>query len=503
MSAVLAIAGADAAERTRRFAFVVVIAAALYAGYLYVPEASSAYHTVIVHNHGGIYNSAFYGATIAALLDGFLSILGFFLVRGSIERDSECHVDGIVGASPVRKAAFVLGKWLSNAAVLWSVAGVAYVAAMAMEMIRSHSIAVDLLAYLMPYLLITVPAMAFVAAVAIVFDLVPFMRGVLGGIAFFVLWGFMLSAPVALRDGGSVQALDPVGFSVISSALLASEQRAFPYETSPDINFGIIMKKHIGAPFLFTGFNWTAAMVGQRLGWFAIAMLIVIAFSPLFDRFRREGVRTNRSFFVDVSRLLPNVPALRLFRAEFSLVAGGANIWWYLGALGVIIAGAFVPIDAVTKIILPIALIWPLERISALGAREQRYGVGDIMASTPGFATKTLFFQWLAGTLVTVIVASSCIARIALAGDATSIVAGVAVAGAIAAAALALGSIFGVSRVFESVFVIAWYLGPIQHLADIDFAQGMVSAPVALTIACAIVAGVGLAATMARRLQTT
>ena len=68
MSAVLAIAGADAKERMRRFAFVVTIAAALYAGYLYVPGPQAPYHTVIINGHGGIYNSAFYAAAIAALI---------------------------------------------------------------------------------------------------------------------------------------------------------------------------------------------------------------------------------------------------------------------------------------------------------------------------------------------------------------------------------------------------------------------------------------------------
>src|SRR6185437_12617494 len=169
MSGILSIARADAAERMRRFAFLVVVIAALYAGYLYVPDATAKYHTVMIYGHAGIYNSAFYGATIAALTGGFLAMFGFFLVRGAGERDAECGVDGIVAASPVRKATFVVGKWLSNAAVLWTVAGVSYVAAMAMEMLRNHTVAVNLAGYLSPFLFISVPAMAVVAAIAITF----------------------------------------------------------------------------------------------------------------------------------------------------------------------------------------------------------------------------------------------------------------------------------------------------------------------------------------------
>ncbi len=406
MSAVLTIAGADAAERMRRFAFILTIAAALYAGYLYVPEASATYHTVVIHGHGGIYNSAFYGATIAALSGGFLTLFGFFLVRGAIERDAECHVDAMVAASRVRKSVFVLSKWLSSAAVLWAVAGLSYLAAMVMQILRGHSLQVDPLAYVGPYLLITMPAMGFVAAVATVFDIIPFLRGVLGTIVFLILWPALLATPMSAGSGG-VRALDPLGFSVIASSLIGSEQRAFPRDVSSDVNFGVIATAHIGQPFAFSGFQWTSEIVMQRLAWIAVAVLLVLLASRFFDLFRRENVRASRRLFIDVARVIPNVPFLRIFRAELGLIASGASLWWYLGAIGIIIAGALVPFESVTKVVLPIALIWPLERISALGARERRFGVDAIVSTTAGFATKTLAFQWLAGALVAFVVCSS------------------------------------------------------------------------------------------------
>ena len=498
MSVVLAIAGADAAERMRRFAFILTIAAALYAGYLYVPEANAAYHTVVIHGHTGIYNSAFYGATIAALTGGFLTLFGFFLVRGAVERDAECHVDAVVGASPVRKGIFVLSKWLSSAAVLWAVSGVSYLAAIVMQALRGQATHLDLLAYVIPYLLITVPAMAFVAAIATVFDIVPFLRGIIGGVAFVMLWPAMLAAPIT-AGGSAVHALDPLGFSVISSNLVGAEQRAFHGGANPDVNFGVILNAHLGQPFPFSGFQWTGTIVAARIGWIAGAAVLVLLASLFFDLFRRENVRTRRSVFVDVARIVPNVPFLRIFRAELGLIANGASIWWYAGAIGIIVASALVPLEGVTKVMLPLALIWPLERISALGARERRFGVEDIVSATAGFATKTLFFQWLAGALITLVLCSTCVLRLALAGDALSLVACVAVAAAISALALALGTMVGASRAFEALFLVVWYLGPVQHVPGFDFATGMLAAPVAVSVVCAALAAVGLGATAARR----
>ena len=498
MNAVLAIAGADAAERTRRFAFILTIAAALYAGYLYVPAANAAYHTVVIHGHTGIYNSAFYGATIAALTGGFLTLFGFFLVRGAVERDVECHVDAIVGASPVRRRVFVLSKWLSSAAVLWAVSGVSYLAAIAMQVIRAQTLHVDLLAYALPYVLITVPAMAFVAALATAFDVVPFLRGILGGAAFVMLWPAMLTAPIAAGPT-VVQPLDPLGFSIISSNLVGAEQRAFHNSGTPDVNFGVIVSSHFGQPFPFTGFQWTGAIVAQRIGWFAAAAFLVLVAALFFDLFRRESVRTRRSVFIDVARLIPNVPFLRIFRAEFGLLANAASVWWYLGAIGIVVAGALVPLESVTKVLLPLALIWPLERISALGARERQYAVQGIVSATAGFAGKTLLLQCLAGALLTLVLCSSCVLRMALAGEALSLLACLAVAVAISAVALALGTMVGASRPFEALFLIVWYLGPIQHVPGFDFGAGMVTAPIGVSLVCAALAAVGIAATASRR----
>ncbi len=495
MSAVLAIARADVAERVRRFSFIITIAAALWAGYSYVPGVNSAYHTIVINGHTGVYNSAFYGAMIAALTGGFLALVGFFLVRGAVEREIECHIDGIVGASPVRKSTFVISKWLSNAAVLWAVGGVSYLAAMGMQALRGSALQVQPLEYLVPYLLITVPAMAFVAAIATAFDLVPFLRGILGAVAFIVLWPTMLAA----TDATALRFYDPLGFTALSSSLIAAERHAFPSHTLPEVSFGIIVTKHLGGPFVFNGFTWTGAILEQRIVWLAIAIGLVLLASLLFDRFRRDTLRKRGSRFIDVGRLLPNVPSLRILRAEFSLIANGAAMWWYLGAAGIIGAGIFVPLEDVTKVVLPLALIWPLERMSALGARERRFGVEDIVTSTAQGGAKILLSQWAAGALLAFILCSTCVLRLTLAGDPAGIMACAALVASISALALALGIIYGASRPFVALFLIAWYLGPVQHLTVIDFASGLLTAPVVMSVVCSLIAVAAISVARVRR----
>jgi hypothetical protein len=335
--------------------------------------------------------------------------------------------------------------------------------------------------------------MAFVAAIATAFDLVPFLRGILGGVAFVVFWPTMLAAAgrTALRT------FDPLGFTALSSNLIAAEQRAFPSHASAQVNFGILVTKHLGAPFVFPGFTWTSAILEQRMTWLAIAIGLVLLASPLFDRFRRDGVRERGSRFIDAARLIPHVSSLRILRAEFGLVANGAAVWWYFGAAGIVAAAIFVPLEDVTKVVLPLALIWPLERISALGARERRLGVQDIVASTAGGAMSVLF-QWAAGALLAFVLCSTCVLRLTLAGDGASIIACAALVASISALALALGTISGASRPFEALFLIAWYLGPIQHVTAVDFACGLQTAPAVMSAVCSLVAAAAIVATRVR-----
>ena len=58
----LPIAGADVAERTRRFAFLLTIIGALYGGYLYVPETP---HTTLPSRSMGIAASTVQPGSVA------------------------------------------------------------------------------------------------------------------------------------------------------------------------------------------------------------------------------------------------------------------------------------------------------------------------------------------------------------------------------------------------------------------------------------------------------
>jgi len=113
---------ADLMERIRHFRFLLTLGVILLGGYLLVPPAGASYmvglHPVELKTltyYRGVYN---------------------YLVKGAIERDRQTGVGQLIAASPLSKTLYILGKWLSNVAVLAAMVGTMALAAAAMQLIR-------------------------------------------------------------------------------------------------------------------------------------------------------------------------------------------------------------------------------------------------------------------------------------------------------------------------------------------------------------------------------
>jgi hypothetical protein len=503
----VAIARADVAERTRRFAFLLTIIAALYGGYLYVPDRAAHYVTVAIDGHRGLYDSAWLGCMTAVLSAAFLTLAGFFLVRGAALRDWELGTNELVTSSPVRKWTFLFGKFASNFTVLAAVAAVMYAAALVTQLVRGESRSVDLLAYLLPLALVTLPSLALVAAIALLFDVVRPLRGVVGAVAYFVLWNALLIVPLQLsHEGRNWAPYDAYGTTVATAAMTHSLAAVFGEKAVRDIEIGGGDVPAGGLKtFAFGGIRWSVPLVANRVAWLLAALLLVALAALVFDRFGSEPSQraaTRRRRF-DAAALVPNVTGLRLYRAELALLLNGQSLYWSLGAVAVAIAGATLPLQNAITYVLPIAMIWPIERWSALGCREQRWHVADFLGCVPRPVVRATFAQWAAAVAVGAALCAGFLFRLAAAGNWFEVAACLAALGAIAAAAIACGVITGSPRLFEGVYLVLWYLGPVNHLPDLDFVNAIVSAPLILLTIAVVVLCSGLVVTIGGRMRQT
>jgi len=118
---------------------------------------------------------------------------------------------------------------------------------------------------------------------------------------------------------------------------------------------------------------------------------------------------------------------------------------------------------------LPWLWIWPVLLWSAMGTRETRQQTSGFIFSAAHPLRRQFSAAWLAGFVVALLMAAGAALRMLIARDWTGAV-GCAVAAAfIPTLALAMGVWSGTSKLFEAVYVIWWYIGPIHHDRALDF----------------------------------
>ncbi len=107
------------------------------------------------------------------------------------------RVGEILAGTPLTKVPYLLGKFLSNFAVLVSMVVVLALAAVAMQLLAAEDRTFHVRALLSPFLFLTLPAMAMTAAMALLFETFRFLRGGFGNVLWFFLWAFGISLPLA------------------------------------------------------------------------------------------------------------------------------------------------------------------------------------------------------------------------------------------------------------------------------------------------------------------
>src|SRR5881409_358720 len=266
---------ADFRERVRRHAFIVTLAFTVYAAYVFLPPNGARYVTFQVAGARGIYDSAWVGCTVALLTSAFLSMAGFYLVKDAIERDRSTGVGQILATTPITKPLYTLGKAASNFAVLAVLASAVAVCAMGMQVLRGEDWSVRPLDLFAPFLISTLPALAVVAAIAVLFEAVPGLRGGLGNVVYFFVWGVlaMPGTSLLLPQPGLGSAF---GISALVPQMARGVASAFPdinlatAHASLGINFSDGPRRL--RTFDWTGLEWDPGTLLPRLAWVAIAI---------------------------------------------------------------------------------------------------------------------------------------------------------------------------------------------------------------------------------------
>jgi hypothetical protein len=511
---IFALARADFLERVRRYSFYLTMLFALGLGY----GAATGRITISMQGYRGVYTSAWVGSLAALITTCFVTLVGFYVIKSSVDRDRQTGVGQILAATPLSKASYALGKFLSNFGVLASIVFVLAVCALVMQLVAAEDRHIDSVALLAPFLLIALPAIALTAALAVLFEMLPVLRGGVGNVIWFFAW---ILGGLALPDLSGNAWLDPVGIGVVSRSMMAAARQVIPgYKNDFALE---ISTTHVqlAAGLRWHGVDWTGQIVGLRIAWFGVAIVVALLAALFFDRFDpsralsfslrrvqpakqiataenarevvvREAHAAGPSAVSALAMLAPAgeghlslsvLPSnarsstfMRLFVAELRLALQGLRWWWYAVAAALLIAEFFAPLNVARGPLLGVAWLWPALVWSAMGSRESRFATRGLLFPCSGILARQLPACFLAGTAVAVLTGAGVAVRLAVTGEVSEVTAWLAGAFFVPALALALGVVSGSGKAFEAVLTALWYIGPMNHTPGVDF-TGAASGP--------------------------
>jgi len=493
---------ADFLERSRRYSFLITLGLTIFVAYLYVPPSSANYLTLGLGNYRGVYNSAWVGGALAVLCSALLSLPAFYLVKNAIERDEQTRVGQIIATTPLSKPLYTLGKAFSNFVFLAVMAGVIALSAGAMQLIRAEDFHINLWTLLSPFVFSVLPAMAMIASVAVLFETISWLHGTFGNVVYFILWLVLLivsaaNMPSPQRIGEPAN--DLWGIQVILSSMINDTAAAFPnYQGS--VAIGAVTLPAPLQTFTWQGIHWTGRIIFGRILWMSGAMGISLLAALFFRRFDPAPQKTKPMPFTEPAESPPLVnvqPAptsapvhltpltsdrrtfhpFRIFLAELRLLFKGIRWWWILVASGLNAAGLLLPTGSARQYLLPIAWILPLALWSTLGTREKDYNTEQLVFSTPHPLGRQFPLAWLAGVTVAFVAGAGVAVNWTMTGDWLHLLAWGIGALFIPTLALALGVWSGTSKLFEVVYMLLWYAGPVNRIESLDFMGSSPSLP--------------------------
>ncbi len=470
---------ADLRQRTRSPRFWIVALAVTIAGWWCLPPLDAGYMIVAVgDHHRGYYSSAWIGMVLA-MVSLLWGLVGFYLVRGTVQRDFDTRVWQLLGTTSMRRSAYLVAKWASHVAVMGGLVLATLVVGLVAQQVRAEDRHVDLWELVKPSLFIALPTLAVSAALAIWFDVIPALRRTAGNIVFFFVWVLLLTTgPVGIQHdrqavaAGAAPAVeqpwasDMPAMRVMQWSIEHQIARGLPDKTRLEgfcIGCGGVTAPP--ARFVWTTWEVRSAVLWGRMLWLAVALAGVLLAVPLLDWAAARaavpstttGARAPRSlrWLRAVLRPIQGTPGGVLVAAEIFIVLRMQPLWWWAAWPPLWGVQLFGPRHAVALAMLG-GWTLLLDVFSRTGLRDHEHRTVELVATAPGSRRRLLLARATMGIGLGWLAAAPGIVHESAAHPAMASAA-IAIGASIALWGLASAALTRSSRPFELVFLIVAY----------------------------------------------
>jgi len=498
---ILAQAGVEARLRLRSPATAIAVVLLGAGAVLFIPAPSGHAASLSWRGADGTVFSSVYSSRylswVTAIVGGIISIVGFYLVAGSIRQDRERGVGAILAATPLSNPAYLAGKFAAHLVYL-SVISLLAVGAGLVAFVRWGSGSLHPVDFLSTWALFVIPAVALTAAMAVLFDVTPGLRGRAGLVLWFLAFPAIAFVPSGLEARiERLPRVDPFGMATLHRLV----QISMPQATA--ISSGLIFHEKPITRVEWSGVAVTPYVVRQRLLSLLACLLPLAAATLFFDRFDpararrfRRPARGRAAIPTAAFEALPEAPvfvsgrdappepsAARSILAEARLTWDAASLLkWPLLAAALVppfLPAAAFPFGAAAFLL----LLAPT--IAEVPSREELAGTRALVFSQPGVPLSPVL--WKAGALLTfaLVLSVPCLAAAFVRGAGPGFLCGILFTALVAAG---WGTLSRGGKLFLGVYTALWYFA-VNRLPFADF-TGLFAEPSARRAALYLSVGV-------------
>lgn len=479
----LAIVRADFLVRLRRPSTIVVFLLLSAVPYLWIPAPSTGRVLMQIAGQRALYNSATIGMATAVLGTMFVGLFGFYVVSNALRRDVLSRCGFVIASTTMRGSEYIAGKFAGNVVFL-SVFMLGFMAtSMAMVLVRGEAPLQPLL-FAKQYLLLAPPAIAFVSAIAILFESTPLLRTKFGDVLYFFLWIGLLGMVAASSEQGVdvrwAHMFDTSGFSMLQ------EQFKVFYNTD-SLTIGSTTFDAAKGTNDFAGLRMTPYWVFIRALatlWPVSLLVLARVFFHRFDPARVRSMPNEKSRRSWLGRLnFISKPLARMIVFALSPLSRNAAFHDALSTIAAfpLIAVALVifaiaamatgDANSLFTAVLPLALAGCAIAIADIASREKRAGTTALVFAAPRLRAGFVFWKFASSLIVALLflavpLASAIRTRPHLT---LALLTGVIFT---TAAATALGIVSANPKTFIVAFLSFWYITTQDRGAspELDFA---------------------------------
>lgn len=279
----------EARTRLRRLSTLATLLAIVALTWLMISDPSTGRTLIAMGGARVRYTSSALALGSAAQASLLFALAGFYLLRGRMAEDLRSGLAGVIGASPVGNAAFLLARWCGGVLYLLALVAAFMVTILACHLLRGED-PIEPLVYLQTYALVMGPMILFAASCALLFDSWAPLMGKAGDLLYFVLWMSQIGMMAGVTEGVGPTAI-PVDFTGMSAVIATLSAYGDFRHTSVGI---ADFDPHL-AQVTLPAWAWTARVAGVRCVAAVLALVPLLLAMPLFHRFSPDRVKPARA----------------------------------------------------------------------------------------------------------------------------------------------------------------------------------------------------------------